>query len=114
MTKQSEISANSADSLPARSRQLQAIESRTQCQPDSQLTPFTRDTHQGITIRWWDSLPSPGTAVFGGGVVLTISNGHSANYLTGAVAAGRENYYTGAVAAGPLVQQGRQGTGSGG
>jgi len=37
---------------------------------------------------------------FGGGVVLRISNGHSANYLTGAVAAGRENYYTGAVAAG--------------
>jgi AAA domain-containing protein/TrwC relaxase len=32
--------------------------------------------------------------------VLTISSGHSAEYLTGAVAAGRENYYTGAVAAG--------------
>ena len=32
--------------------------------------------------------------------VLTISSGHSADYLTGAVAAGRENYYTGAVAAG--------------
>jgi conjugative relaxase-like TrwC/TraI family protein len=32
--------------------------------------------------------------------VLTISSGHSASYLTGAVAAGRENYYTGAVAAG--------------
>ena len=32
--------------------------------------------------------------------VLTISTGHSAEYLTGAVAAGRENYYTGAVAAG--------------
>jgi conjugative relaxase-like TrwC/TraI family protein len=32
--------------------------------------------------------------------VLTISSGHSAAYLTGAVAAGRENYYTGAVAAG--------------
>ena len=32
--------------------------------------------------------------------MLRISNGHSANYLTGAVAAGRENYYTGAVAAG--------------
>ncbi len=33
-------------------------------------------------------------------VVLTVSSGHSADYLTGAVAAGRENYYTGAVAAG--------------
>jgi len=33
-------------------------------------------------------------------VVLTISAGHSAEYLLGAVAAGRENYYTGAVAAG--------------
>jgi len=32
--------------------------------------------------------------------VLTISSGHSASYLTGAVATGRENYYTGAVAAG--------------
>jgi hypothetical protein len=32
--------------------------------------------------------------------VLTISSGHSADYLLGAVAAGRENYYTGAVAAG--------------
>jgi conjugative relaxase-like TrwC/TraI family protein len=33
-------------------------------------------------------------------VVLTISSGHSTDYLLGAVAAGRENYYTGAVAAG--------------
>jgi hypothetical protein len=33
-------------------------------------------------------------------VMLTISSGHSASYLTDAVAAGRENYYTGAVAAG--------------
>lgn len=32
--------------------------------------------------------------------MLTISPGHSAEYLLGAVAAGRENYYTGAVAAG--------------
>ena len=32
--------------------------------------------------------------------MLTISSGHSASYLTGAVATGRENYYTGAVAAG--------------
>jgi hypothetical protein len=32
--------------------------------------------------------------------VLTLSSGHSADYLTGAVATGRENYYTGAVAAG--------------
>src|SRR5882757_3241098 len=32
--------------------------------------------------------------------VLTISSGHSAEYLTAAVAAGRENYYSGAVAAG--------------
>ncbi|GAA5026116.1 MobF family relaxase [Actinopolymorpha pittospori] len=31
---------------------------------------------------------------------MTVSSGHSAGYLTGAVAAGRENYYTGAVAAG--------------
>jgi hypothetical protein len=34
------------------------------------------------------------------GRVLTVSSGHSVEYLTGAVAAGRENYYTGAVAAG--------------
>jgi conjugative relaxase-like TrwC/TraI family protein len=33
-------------------------------------------------------------------VVLSISPGHSARYLTDAVAAGRENYYTGAVAEG--------------
>ena len=33
-------------------------------------------------------------------VVLSIGSGHSASYLTDAVAAGRENYYTGAVAAG--------------
>ncbi|GAA1531143.1 MobF family relaxase [Kribbella lupini] len=32
--------------------------------------------------------------------MLTVSSGHSADYLTGAVAAGRENYYTGATAAG--------------
>ncbi len=32
--------------------------------------------------------------------MLTISSGHSAEYLTAAVAAGRENYYTGAVATG--------------
>ena len=32
--------------------------------------------------------------------MLTISSGHSASYLTDAVAAGRENYYTGAVTAG--------------
>ena len=32
--------------------------------------------------------------------MLTISSGHSADYLLGAVATGRENYYTGAVAAG--------------
>jgi conjugative relaxase-like TrwC/TraI family protein len=32
--------------------------------------------------------------------VLTISSGHSADYLLNAVATGRENYYTGAVAAG--------------
>ena len=32
--------------------------------------------------------------------MLTISSGHSADYLLDAVASGRENYYTGAVAAG--------------
>ena len=32
--------------------------------------------------------------------MLTISSGHSADYLLNAVATGRENYYTGAVAAG--------------
>ena len=42
-------------------------------------------------------------------VVLTISSGHSADYLTGAVAAGRENYYTGAVAAGEPPEAGRDG-----
>src|SRR5437870_8612765 len=35
-----------------------------------------------------------------GPAVLTVSSGHSAEYLTASVAAGRENYYTGAVAAG--------------
>jgi conjugative relaxase-like TrwC/TraI family protein len=34
------------------------------------------------------------------GVMLTISSGHSADYLLGAVAEGRESYYTGAVTAG--------------
>ncbi|MGY4770307.1 MobF family relaxase (plasmid) [Kribbella sp. CWNU-51] len=32
--------------------------------------------------------------------VMSIRSGHRADYLTGAVASGRENYYTGAVAAG--------------
>src|SRR3954452_24017724 len=32
--------------------------------------------------------------------MLSISSGHNAGYLTGAVATGRENYYTGAVTAG--------------
>ncbi|WP_344607092.1 MobF family relaxase [Sporichthya brevicatena] len=32
--------------------------------------------------------------------MLTVSSGHSASYLTDAVAAGRENYYSGAVTAG--------------
>ncbi|MFG1820712.1 MobF family relaxase [Kribbella sp. NPDC049174] len=32
--------------------------------------------------------------------MLSVHSGHRADYLTGAVAAGRENYYTGAVAAG--------------
>src|SRR6266545_4263054 len=32
--------------------------------------------------------------------MLTISSGHSADYLLNAIATGRENYYTGAVAAG--------------
>jgi hypothetical protein len=32
--------------------------------------------------------------------MLSLSSGHSADYLTAAVAAGRESYYTGAVAAG--------------
>ena len=32
--------------------------------------------------------------------MISLSSGHSAEYLTGAVAQGRENYYTGAVAAG--------------
>ena len=36
----------------------------------------------------------------GGWLVLTVSSGHSASYLTDGVAAGRENYYTGAVTAG--------------
>jgi len=34
------------------------------------------------------------------GLVLTISSGHSAKYLTDAVAQGRESYYTGAVSTG--------------
>ncbi|MEU0093886.1 MobF family relaxase [Kribbella sp. NPDC006257] len=32
--------------------------------------------------------------------MLSVRSGHSASYLTGSVASGRENYYTGAVAAG--------------
>src|ERR671935_46845 len=36
----------------------------------------------------------------GGRIMLTTSSGHSARYLTDAVATGRENYYTGAVADG--------------
>ena len=41
--------------------------------------------------------------------MISISAGHSAGYLTGQVASGRENYYTGAVAAGepPGVWWGR-------
>ncbi|MFI6827586.1 MobF family relaxase [Kribbella sp. NPDC050241] len=35
-----------------------------------------------------------------GMAVMSIHSGHRAEYLTGAVASGRENYYTGAVAAG--------------
>jgi len=38
--------------------------------------------------------------VSGGGIVLTISSGHSVDYFLNAVATGRENYYTGAVADG--------------
>lgn len=52
MTLQPQISPDSAASVSARARQKEAIESRTQFQPDAQLTLFTRDTHQGITIRW--------------------------------------------------------------
>ena len=37
---------------------------------------------------------------WGWSVVLTISSGHSPDYLLNAVATGRENYYTGAIAAG--------------
>ena len=44
--------------------------------------------------------PSGGTVASWWCGVLTLSSGHSAEYLTGAVATGRENYYTGAVAAG--------------
>src|SRR5205823_951710 len=42
-------------------------------------------------------------------MVLSISTGHSSDYLTRQVAAGRESYYTGAVAAGepPGVWSGR-------
>ena len=43
---------------------------------------------------------APSTARSGDQLMLTISSGHSASYLTDAVAAGRENYYTGAVTAG--------------
>lgn len=50
----------------------------------------------GRAARWVARVrPGPG-----GRLVLTISSGHSASYLTDAVAAGRENYYTGAVTAG--------------
>jgi len=52
MTKEPQISLDSAVPHRAMLRQQQAIEPRTQFQPDAQLTPFTRDTHLGITIRW--------------------------------------------------------------
>jgi hypothetical protein len=65
MTKQSEISTDSATSLQLRFSQQGPIESMTQYQPDSQLTPFTRDTHLGILIRWWDSYPNPEIALAG-------------------------------------------------
>jgi hypothetical protein len=65
MTKHPQISRDSAVSHQARSRQQEAIESRTPFQPDAQLTPFTRDTHQGIMIEWWDSCTNPKTALSG-------------------------------------------------
>jgi len=65
MTDQTEINTDSAGSVQARSMQQEAVESRTLCQPDAQLTPFRRDTHLGILIRWWDSYPNPEIALAG-------------------------------------------------
>ena len=50
MTKQSDISRDSATSLRSRARKQRPMESMTQYQPDTQLTPFTRDTHLCIMI----------------------------------------------------------------
>jgi len=65
MIQQSEISTDSATSRQVRSRQQRPVESMTQYQPDAQLTAFTRYTHLGILIRWWDSRPNPEIALAG-------------------------------------------------
>jgi hypothetical protein len=60
VTMQPEISTDPAASVRVTARQKEAIESTMQYQPDVHLTPFTRDTHLCIMIRWWDSCPNPG------------------------------------------------------
>jgi len=53
MTVQPQISIDTPAFVSARSRQQQGpIESMTQFQSDAQLTPFRRDTHLCIMIRW--------------------------------------------------------------
>ncbi len=54
-------------------------------------------------------LDPPTRADSGVALMLSISSGHSASYLTGSVGVGREDYYTGAVAEGepPGRWQGR-------
>jgi hypothetical protein len=67
MTKQPEISRDSAASLPLRSRPKGPIESMTQFQPDKQLRPFTKDTHLGIMIEWRPYVRTYGRPGAGGG-----------------------------------------------
>jgi hypothetical protein len=67
MTKQPQVSADSATPTQDRAMQPGPIESMTQYQPDAQLRPLTRNTHQGILIEWWDSCTNPKTALVGVG-----------------------------------------------
>src|SRR6266496_210343 len=76
--------------MPTRSR-------RPARQPSAAASPTAIPAT--ATASWTSRRPAPGR-LDGWPRVLTISSGHSAEYLTAAVAAGRENYYTGAVAAG--------------
>src|SRR6266496_1504035 len=71
--------------MPTRSR-------RPARQPSAAASPTAIPAT--ATASWTSRRPAPGR-LDGWAPVLTISSGHSAEYLTAAVAAGRENYYTG-------------------